>query len=169
MSVQPISSGKQEAAAIYLWNYAADQAPPLALNFLDREVLAGSAHYGQSYVIRTPDAKSMWVIGGSEQGVLWGAMTVLQLIRRGAKGTEVEGVYIRDYPDFEFRASADWLLNVEVNRWALDRGQGIEAFARLCERKLDEMLRLKINMVLMDGFGWGWSSDSGNTGRSCAG
>ncbi len=49
----------------------------------------------------------------------------------------------------------DWLLNVEINRWALDRGQGIEAFARLCERKLDEMLRLKINMVLMDGFGWG--------------
>ncbi len=112
-------------------------APPLALNLLDREVLAESHRYGQSYVIRTPDAQSLWVIGNSDQGVLFGAMTVLQLIRRVAKGTEIQGVYVRDYPDFEFRAAADWLLNVEANRWALDRGQGVEAFAQLCERKLD--------------------------------
>ncbi len=155
VSVQPVAGGKAEAPTVHLWNYAADRAPPLALNFLDREVLAESHRYGQSYVIRAPDSRSLWVVGNSDQGVLFGAMTVLQLIRRVAKGTEIQGAYVRDYPDFEFRAAADWLLNVEANRWALDRGQGIEAFARLCERKLDTVLRFKINMVFMDGFGWG--------------
>ena len=54
-----------------------------------------------------------------------------------------------------FCATADWLLNGEANRWALERGQGIAAYKQLCERKLDEALRYKINMVVFDGFGWG--------------
>jgi hypothetical protein len=155
VSVQSISNGNSQGPTIHLSNYRAGQTLGLTLNFLDREVLAKSHHYGQSYVIRTPDAQSLWVVGNSDQGVLLGAMTVLQLIRRVAKGTEIQGAYVRDYPDFEFRAAADWLLNVEANRWALDRGQGGEAFAQLCERKLDAMLRFKINMVFLDGFGWG--------------
>lgn len=155
VSIQSASGAKAQGPTIHLGDYKAGQGPACELNFLDREVLAASHRYGQSYVIRTPDAQSLWVIGNSDQGVLFGAMTVLQLIRQGAKGAEIQGVYVRDYPDFEFRAAADWLLNVEANRWALDRGQGIEAFARLCERKLDAALRFKINMVFFDGFGWG--------------
>ena len=140
---------------IYLWNYGADARPSVALNLLDRETLAAPGAAGQSYVIRTPDAGSLWVVGASEQGVLWGAMTVLQLIHAEPQGVSISGVYIRDRPDFEFRAASDWLLNVEGNRWALDRGQGVEAYVRVCEQKLDRALRYKINLVLFDGFGWG--------------
>ena len=63
-------------------------------------------------------------------------------------------MYVRDYPDFEFRAAADWLLNAEGNRWSMERGQGVDAYRMLCKQKLDQALRYKINMVLMDGFGW---------------
>lgn len=155
VSVQPCARVTEEAPTIHLWDFAADPAPELRLNFLDRQVLAPSHGYSQSYVVRTPGARSLWVIGNSDQGVLWGAMTVRQLIRRTARGVEIQGAYVRDYPDFEFRCAADWLLNVEINRWALDRGRGLEAFARLCERKIDTLLHLKINMVVMDGYGWG--------------
>jgi hypothetical protein len=141
-------------ARIFLWNYSLDSKPVINLNLLDRETLTAPAHTGQSYLVRTPDARSVWVIGSSDQGVLWGAMTVLQLIRKEPQGVGVSGVYISDYPAFEFRAASDWLLNVEGNRWALDRGQGIEAYARTCEQKLDRAVRYKINMVLLDGFGW---------------
>ncbi|GEM_PF-1320519 len=158
-SVKITVAGAKEASVaepgIVLWNYAAGRNPKVELNFLDRELLASSSHFGQSYVIKAPDAKSLWVIGASDEGALLGAMSVLQLMHKSAGGVQIAGVYVRDYPDFQFRAAADWLLNVEINRWALDRGQGVEAYARLCERKLDEALRFKINMVLIDGFGWG--------------
>ena len=80
-------------------------------------------------------------------------MTVLQLIGTVSQGLAISGVYIRDYPHFPFRAVSDWLLNVEGNRWALDHGQGIDSYARLCKQKLDRALRYKINMVIFDGFG----------------
>jgi hypothetical protein len=110
---------------------------------------------GQSYVIKTPGDGSLWVVGAGDQGVLWGAMTVLQLIQPGPRGVSLAGVYIRDHPDFEFRAASDWLLNVEGNRWALDRAQGVEPYVKLVEQKLDRVMRYKVNWVLFDGFGWG--------------
>ena len=155
IGVQAGSGAKPAGVDIHLWDYSVDRNPHVILNFLDREVLTDPNHYGQSYVIRTPNAKSLWVVGATSEGVLLGAMSVLQLVQKISEGVEVEGVYIRDYPEFRFRAAADWLLMVEVNRWALDWGQGIEGYGRLCEQKLDEALRFKINMVVFDGFGWG--------------
>jgi glycosyl hydrolase family 20 len=140
---------------IYLWDYRVDRDPPLGLNFLDREILADPNLFGQSYVIRTPDKDSMWVVGSTDEGVLLGVMSVLQLIQKSSDGVEIPGGYIRDYPDFQYRAAASWLLNGESSRWSLERGQGIEGYKRLCERKLDEALRYKINLVVFDGFGWG--------------
>jgi len=140
---------------IHLWNWALDPSPTVPLNLLDRQTLSDPGHWGQSYVIRVPDATSLWVLGSSDQGVLLGTMTVLQSIRRNSSGIEIPGMYVRDYPDFEFRAASDWLLNGEVNRWSLDRGQGIETFRTICKHKLDRALRYKVNMVLIDGFGWG--------------
>src|SRR5713226_6482693 len=148
------SSRPNSEPAIYLWDYAADPNPPVPLNLIDRETLSPSAFYSQGYVVRMLDTRSVWVIGASDQAVLFGAMSVLQLISSAPKGVRLEGVYIRDYPDFEFRAASDWLLRIELSHWSLDRGQGIEAFARLCEQKMDRALPFKINMVLMDGFGW---------------
>jgi hypothetical protein len=155
VSIEGAGARSSGELRMFLWDYAAGQEPPVTLNFLDRQTLGDSAHYGQSYVIKTPDETSLWIIGATDQGALLGAMSLLQLIHKAPDGVRIPGVYIRDYPAFQFRAAADWLLNVEINRWALDRGQGVEAYARLCERKLDEALRFKINMVLIDGFGWG--------------
>ncbi len=139
-----------DATIIHLWDYSANDQPPVKLNFLDREVLTNPAHRGQSYVTVSPDTRSVWVIGASPQGALWGAGSLLQLA--GPEG--LEAAYIRDWPDFEFRAASDWLLNIEINGWALDRGQGMEAFARAVEAKLDRAVRYKINMALLDGFGF---------------
>jgi hypothetical protein len=154
ISVEEFAELSRAGNAIYLWNHGADPHPPIQLNILDRQTLSDPGRFGQSYVIRMPDRNTLWVIGSSDQGLLFGAMSVLQLIRGRGQGVDIRGVYVRDFPDFEFR-TADWLLNVEINRWALDRGQGLDAFEQLCRRKLDQALRFKINMVLIDGFGWG--------------
>lgn len=139
-----------DAATIHLWDYASNPQPPVSINLLDREVLGNQRHWGQSYVLLSSGTNTVWVIGASPQGVLWGAASLIQLIKDGA----LEAAYIRDYPDFELRAASDWLLNIEINGWALDRGQGVDAFARTVEAKLDRALRFKINMALMDGFGF---------------
>lgn len=148
------NQGNSAGTRIFLWNYKDGTKPSVGLNLLDRQVLSDPHHYGQSYVINTPDEKSIWIVGSTGEGVLLGTVSLLQLIGSTPKGVHILGAYIRDYPDFRYRAE-DWLLNSEINRWALDRGQGAEAYKRLCERKIDEALRFKINMIFFDGFGWG--------------
>jgi hypothetical protein len=139
---------------IQLWDFSQDANPPVVLRVLDRDVLSPGDHYGQGYVLRTTGEKHLWIIGASPQAVLYGAMTTLQLISRTTNGAVMQGAYIRDYPDFEFRAASDWLLNIEINGWTWDRGQGVEAFAKLMESKIDRALQYKINMALVDGFGF---------------
>jgi hypothetical protein len=155
IDVQPEGASNQGDHYIHLWNYGVDPGPPMGLNILDRDTLTSSEHYGQGYVVRAEDARSLWVAGSTDQGVLLGAMTVLQLIRKTAGGVELAGAYIRDYPDFQYRDAANWLMNGEGTRWSLDRGQGTAGYKRVCERKLDDALRFKINMITFDGFGWG--------------
>ena len=139
---------------IHLWDFSHQPDPPIALATLDRATLTAQDHYGQGYVLTVPDSKSMWIVGASPQAVLYGAMSAVQLIERASEGLSIQGAYIRDYPDFEYRAASDWLLNIEINGWTWDRGQGVEAFAKLMESKLDRALRYKINMALVDGFGF---------------
>jgi len=98
-----------------LWDYSSDPKPPVRLNYLDRQILSDPQHYGQAYVLRVTNERTLWVIGSTSQGVLFGATTVLQLAQGVNGGVYIPGVYIRDYPDFEFRAAADWLLNVEID------------------------------------------------------
>ena len=155
LQVDVTTAGDSATACIYLWDYNAHRKPGVGLTAADRQTLTDSVHYRQSYVVRTPNASAIWVIGSSDQGVLFGAMSLLQLIKKVPGDLEITGAYIRDYPDFRYRAAANWLLNVEINRWALDWGQGIEGYKKLCEKKLDDALRYKINMVVFDGFGWG--------------
>jgi hypothetical protein len=149
------TAGKGAGARVYLWDYSADPRPRVGLSVVDRQILTDSDYYRQSYVIRTPDTNTIWVIGSSDQGVLFGTMSLLQLVKKASEGLEIAGAYIRDYPDFRYRAAANWLLNVEINRWALDWGHGGDEYKIVCERELDEALRFKINMVVFDGFGWG--------------
>ena len=67
----------------------------------------------------------------------------------------IPAIHIRDFPDFKYRMAADWLSNVEINRWVYDWGDGVEGYAARIKRKLDLCARYKINMVLAHGFGWG--------------
>jgi hypothetical protein len=155
-SVESVDSAGREpdGIKIYLWDYSTDKRPAVSVSLLDREALTGDSYRGQGYVIRTASPGSVWVIGGTEQGTLYGAMTLLQVIENVDQGIRIPGIYVRDYPDFSFRAASDWLLRIELSHMTYDRGQGLEAFIQTCERKLDRALRFKINMVLMDGFGW---------------
>ena len=154
LDVRMDEGGGPGAVTIHLWDFSQDSSPPVALTILDRAIVSSGRHYGQGYVLRVQDDKALWVIGGTASGVLNGAMSALQLIERTRAGASIQGIYIRDYPDFEYRAASDWLLNIEINGWTWDRGQGVEAFARTMERKLDRAARYKINMALVDGFGF---------------
>lgn len=138
---------------IVLWDYSANQQPGVELNFLDRQVLADSDLRSQSYVLKSTSDR-VWVVGGGREGVLYGAATLAQLLTSDGRNATMPGVYIRDWPDFRFRAASDWLLQVEINRWALDRGQEWDAYAGLVRNKLERAARFKINMALIDGFGW---------------
>lgn len=146
----PFSDGK---GGIVLWDYSVDRNPGVELNFLDRQVLEQGPVRLQSYVLKTTRDR-VYVVGGGKEGVLYGAATLAQLLASSAGATRMPGVYIRDWPDFQFRAASDWLLHVEVNRWSLDRGQGWDGYKRLVQQKLDRAARFKINMALIDGFGW---------------
>lgn len=139
-------------AHIVLWNYAASP-PAVKLNYLERRTVGSDPVHEQGYVI-TMDGDTMWVIGGSPLGVQYGAATVAQLLHSEPNGARLEAASIRDTPDFEYRAASDWLLAVELNRWSFDRGKGFEDFAATMRAKLDRAARYKINMALVDGFGW---------------
>lgn len=139
-------------AHIVLWNYGATQ-PPLKLTYLERQTLEFDSLHEQGYVI-TMDGERMWVVGGSPIGVQYGAATVAQLLHTDSAAVYLEAVSIRDTPDFEYRAASDWLLAVELSRWSFDRGKGFDDFVATTRAKLDRAARYKINMALMDGFGW---------------
>ena len=121
----------------------------------DRQVLSDLQKTGQGYVIRTlPERRAIWLVGATDQGVLYAATTLLQLIEPRDSGISIAGVHIRDFPDFRYRAASDWLLQAEANRWAYDWGDGRRAYVRRVKQKLDLCLRFKINMVVFDGFGF---------------
>lgn len=149
--------GQGAGVEIHLWDFARSGKPPVALNFLDEDTLVNANHFGQGYVLKTADASTVWIVGATAQGVIWGAASLLQLLDSDAQGAFLQGAYLRDNPDFEFRAASDWLLNIEINGWDLDRGKGVDDFARLVEARIDRALRFKINLALMDGFGFGVS------------
>ncbi len=142
-----------DAVCIRLLECPIDAPADLGLNVLDEQVLS-PRHHGQSYVLRTLEERTI-VIVGSPVGLLYGAMTLLQLLPAEGGEPVIPGVYIRDFPSFRYRAAACWQLNGEANRWSLDRGEGLAAYEALCRRKLDLCLRHKINLVIFDGFGFG--------------
>ena len=76
---------KPGGVQITLWDFAADSKPPVSLNFLDLEAITNTRHAGQGYVIRTSPSGGLSIIGGSEQGVLLGTMSLLQLVRKSSK------------------------------------------------------------------------------------
>lgn len=89
------------------------------------------------------------------EGLLRASATLLQMVRRKAGRLVLPCAMIEDWPAFRYRGAADWLVNVEVNRWVYDWADGMEAFRARIRRKLDACFAHKINLVWFDGFGWG--------------
>ena len=122
----------------------------------DRELLSDPARAEQGYVLKVVPGNQpqVWLVGGSAQGVLYAAASLRQVMRRTGSAVLVPNGSIRDFPDFRYRAAADWLLLAEINRWAYDWGDGKEAYVQRLKRKIDFCLRYKINLVFFDGYGW---------------
>lgn len=122
----------------------------------DRSLLAGSNRTGQEYVLVTrPKERAAYLVGQSGQGVLNAAVSLLQLMADEERQVRIPAIHLRDFPDFKYRMAADWLSNVEINRWVYDWGDGVKGYVGRIKRKLDLCSRYKINMVLAHGFGWG--------------
>lgn len=143
-----------QGSAIVLWDRFRQGAPPFGITQESETVLDKNRYFGQSYVLQTRANNEIWVIGSTGQGVLNGAATLVQLVEPAGTDLRVAGTLIRDYPSFRYRAAADWLLRAELNRWAYDWGDGVDAYVTRIQRKLDFCARFKINMVFFDGFGW---------------
>jgi hypothetical protein len=88
------------------------------------------------------------------EGLLRAAASLLQLARTESGVTRLPCLTITDWPDFRYRCASDWLVNVEVNRWAYDWGDGPQQYLARIKRKLDFCFLYKINQVWFDGFGW---------------
>jgi hypothetical protein len=134
------------------------------LSFLEYQGLADGA-WRSSVAFRTPVGQEQgYVLEVSErgavvaalgpQGLQHGAATLLQLLRLEGEAAVAPCCRIEDWPDVRFRAAADWLLNVEINRWGLERGDGRDALLARMKRKIDLAARFKINAIWFDGFGW---------------
>ena len=105
----------------------------------------------QGYIL---EVRSGGIVLGAQAlpGLQHAAATLLQVLA-GVAPAAVPCARIEDWPDVRFRV-ADWLLNAEINRWGLERGDGREALAARMRRKLDLAARLKANVIWFDGFGW---------------
>jgi len=88
------------------------------------------------------------------EGLLRAAASLLQLLRSEAGVKRLPCLAITDWPNFRYRAASDWLVNVEVNRWAYDWGDGPQKYLARVKRKLDFCFLYKINQVWFDGLGW---------------
>lgn len=111
--------------------------------------------YGQGYIIKTDqNLKRIFLIGSGYRGLMYALITLKQLLYKNRDNKWViPEIYIRDYPDFKYRA-LDWLLNAECNRWVYDWGDGRKKFIDRIKRRLDICLSYKINMIHFDGIGW---------------
>jgi Glycosyl hydrolase family 20, domain 2 len=122
----------------------------------DHRLLETRPSRGQEYVVVTrPQERTVYLIGGDAQGVLYATASLLQLLTKANDAVTIPVVHIRDFPDFKYRMAADWLMNVEINRWSYDWGDGVAGYVARIKRKLDLCTKYKINMVLAHGFGWG--------------
>jgi hypothetical protein len=122
----------------------------------DRSLLTKKNSTGQEYVLVTkPNEKAAYLVGQTGQGVVYAAASLIQLMTSANDQVRIPAIHIRDFPDFKYRMAADWLSNVEINRWVYDWGDGVEGYAARIKRKLDLCARYKTNMVLAHGFGWG--------------
>jgi|GEM_PF-1630987 len=103
---------------------------------------------GQGYRLCVTPNPSIDITGTAPLGLLYGVQTFAQLYEQ--TGVRLPYVEIADWPDYEYRLSANWVQNCEVARWCFDRGQGIKRFVEDGKRRIDWALKYKINMIYFD-------------------
>jgi len=127
----------------------------------DRKLLADPQRSEQAYVIRT-DGNPLAIVGGSAQGTLYGAMTLLQLLQTDGGRVTLPRVHVRDWPDFRYRIAENWTYTEGREHWGrgwcYDWGDGAENYRKRLERLFDRCLRYKVNMICFSsGFGESFS------------
>jgi hypothetical protein len=127
------------------------------LDEADRALLADPRRSEQGYVIRC-DERRVVVVGGSPQGTLYGAMTLIQLLCGGQGNLSLPRVHVLDWPDFKYREAENWTYaegRLHWGRgWCYDWGDGEANYRKRVEALFDRCLRYKINMICFSsGFG----------------
>ena len=119
-----------------------------------RKVFKGCRHPEQAYVLSV-DGDGICILGGSDQGTLYGAMTLLQLFAQDGDAMSVPRGRIEDWPDFRHRAAANWTYSEgrrhEGPGWCYDWGDGRARYLARVRGVLDRALAYKINMVFFTG------------------
>ncbi len=139
-----VCEDNKESLVIY---YPVSDAPEGVFDDTDIKTFDERFADSQGYVIKKKDGVTYLGAMG-EMGVVYGIMTILQLV-----GKPAGDFIIRDWPDFEYRG-CNWLIWAETGIWSYDFGDGAEAMKERCIRKLDMCLKYKINYVHADGFGY---------------
>jgi hypothetical protein len=127
------------------------------LDSADRELLADARRSEQGYVLRAGEGR-IAIVGGTPQGTLYGAMTLLQLFQGDRDGLSVPRVHVRDWPDFRYREAENWTYTEGRQHWGrgwcYDWGDGVTNYRKRVESIFDRCLRYKINMICFSsGFG----------------
>ena len=137
------------------------------LDEADRAVLSDPKRSEQGYVIRSGNNR-MAVVGGSAQGTLYGAVTVLQLLQVDRGNVSIPRVHVRDWPDFRYRIAESPTFGEGRNNfdrgWCYDWGDGVDNYRERLKGIFDRCLRYKINMMCFtsgfdDPFSKMWDGD----------
>jgi len=126
----------------------------------------------EGYLLKTccgtgDDAGLTLLAAPAQQGLLYGAMSLRQLMAQDADSLSCARVTIYDWPDIEYRAGARWLLCGEGCRWSYDWGDGREKLIERFKTKIDRCMQNKINMAFFDGFAMNYAKYPGYAQDVC--
>jgi len=145
--------------SVYKRNTFIDKHAAKLLDAADIKVLSDPGKTGQAYVLIT-DNQTIAIVGTTEQGTFWGAMTLLQLMQKVDGDLVVQNVRIRDWPAFKNRGAAHWTYGDssagEGCGWGFDWGDGVDEYVKRVKGQLDWYLQYKINFVAFNGWQWKW-------------
>ena len=122
--------------------YIVPVSHPAAQVFIQEHALAiTAADPGpQGYVIRTCDQRVI-VIGSDNVGVLYGAMTLRQMLMASNGGVTITAADVYDRPDYHYRVGASYWR--QLGLW----GTGEKDQTAALKAGVNWLLRLKINLI----------------------
>lgn len=117
----------------------------------EKDFFSKCENAAEAYILRLKKA-SIELIATKHAGFINAAMSARQLLCWKNDTLSFPLGELHDWPDFGVRAAARWTLCGEATRWALDYGEGPEAFLEFAQKELDFLMRHKVNAVYFDGF-----------------